>query len=109
MRLAETLYDLLGVPPAASPTMIKTAYYKLARELAPRLAGDGGSDRWKEIALAYGTLKSDKLRSQYHSRLILEKALNCAACRGTGIRSRFEKSVYVENARCDACSGRGHL
>jgi DnaJ-class molecular chaperone len=106
--MTETLYDILGVPPAASPTVIKFSYYALARELAPRLAEDGGSDRWREIALAYGTLRSDKLRAQYDARLALEKALDCAACRGAGTRSKFEGSVYVQNARCEACGGRGH-
>jgi len=61
------LYEILGVPSAASDEQIKMAYRKLARERHPD--SDPGNpwaeDEFKELASAYGILSNPKTRIAY--------------------------------------------
>ncbi len=61
------LYEILGVPSAASDEQIKQAYRKLARERHPD--SDPGNpwaeDEFKELASAYGILSDPKSRTAY--------------------------------------------
>lgn len=61
------LYEILGVPSAASDEQIKAAYRKLARERHPD--SDPGNpwaeDEFKELASAYGILSDPKTRTAY--------------------------------------------
>lgn len=104
----ETHYDVLSCPPAASARELRDAYYRLARELHPD-AGAQEDDRFKAVALAYGTLKNPKFREDYDNRLRLERVLDCAACKGAGLRSGFAGGKYEKDRPCGKCGGRGHL
>ncbi len=62
-----TLYDRLGVAPAASAAEITAAYRRLAKETHPDLhPGDkDAEDRFKAIAAAYAVLKDPDQRRRY--------------------------------------------
>jgi molecular chaperone DnaJ len=111
-RTEETLYDLLGVPPASSARAVRDAYYALARELHPDQA-DGEVaekvERFKAVALAYGTLKNAEFRARYDTRLRLERRLDCQGCGGAGLRSGFERGRYLKDQPCKLCGGKGHV
>lgn len=65
--MAETLYEVLGVPRDAKPEAIRSAYRKLARKHHPDVnPGDKkAEDRFKKIATAYEVLSDDKRRAAY--------------------------------------------
>jgi curved DNA-binding protein len=65
--MAETLYEVLGVPKDAKPDVIRRAYRKLARKHHPDInPGDKKSEeRFKKIATAYEVLSDDKRRAAY--------------------------------------------
>ena len=65
--MAETLYEVLGVPRDAKPDAIRRAYRKLARKHHPDVnPGDKkAEDRFKRIATAYEVLSDDKRRAAY--------------------------------------------
>lgn len=57
-------YTVLGVPPDASPAIIKAAWRKLAQRAHPDRAG-GDEKRFKEIQLAYDLLSNHQRRATY--------------------------------------------
>ena len=61
------LYDLLGVPPEASASDIKKAYYKRARQLHPdKNRGDPDAHtNFQAVGEAYQVLSNDELRAKY--------------------------------------------
>jgi len=65
--MAKTLYDSLGVSKRASADEIKKAYRKLVREYHPdKNPGDkAAEDRFKEVTLAYETLRDPERRRRY--------------------------------------------
>jgi len=65
--MAETLYEVLGVPKDAKPDAIRSAYRKLARKHHPDVnPGDKkAEERFKRIATAYEVLSDDKRRAAY--------------------------------------------
>lgn len=65
--MAETLYEVLGVPRDAKPDAIRSAYRKLARKHHPDVnPGDKkAEERFKKIATAYEVLSDDKRRAAY--------------------------------------------
>ena len=68
---ARTHYDVLGVAPSASPTAIREAYRRLAREHHPdRTHGSpGGGDRMPLINEAYRVLSDPARRAVYDAEL----------------------------------------
>jgi curved DNA-binding protein len=65
--MAETLYEVLGVPKDAKPDAIRSAYRKLARKHHPDVnPGDKkAEERFKKIATAYEVLSDEKRRAAY--------------------------------------------
>jgi DnaJ-class molecular chaperone len=65
--MAETLYEVLGVPRDAKPDAIRSAYRKLARKHHPDVnPGDKkAEERFKKIATAYEVLSDEKRRAAY--------------------------------------------
>jgi len=65
--MAESLYEVLGVPKDAKPDAIRSAYRKLARKHHPDVnPGDKkAEERFKKIATAYEVLSDDKRRAAY--------------------------------------------
>lgn len=66
MAAVRDLYEILGVARDASPTEIKAAYRRLARELHPDVNADpGDQERFKEITGAYEILSDPAKRRRY--------------------------------------------
>lgn len=64
--MASDYYALLGVGPQADAEEIKRAYRRLARELHPDTNADpAATERFKEIAVAYETLRDPERRRRY--------------------------------------------
>ena len=56
-------YDCLGVPPNASPSQLKKAYYTLARTAHPDRGGD--KERFQQVGEAYAVLSNPVTRKKY--------------------------------------------
>ncbi|RQD80568.1 MAG: molecular chaperone DnaJ [Methanocalculus sp. MSAO_Arc2] len=64
--VAESYYDILGVPKNAPEKEIKRAYRSLVRKYHPDVCKDeGAEDRFKKINEAYSILSDDEKRRQY--------------------------------------------
>jgi molecular chaperone DnaJ len=66
MAAVRDLYEILGVRRDATPSEIKAAYRRLARELHPDVNGDpADQERFKEITGAYEILSDPSKRQRY--------------------------------------------
>jgi molecular chaperone DnaJ len=66
MAAVRDLYEILGVGRDATPSEIKAAYRRLARELHPDVNGDpADQERFKEITGAYEILSDPAKRQRY--------------------------------------------
>jgi DnaJ-class molecular chaperone len=65
--MAESLYDIMGVPRDASAAEIKSAYRKAAKTHHPDLnpGNTAAADRFKAISSAYAILGDETLRKRY--------------------------------------------
>lgn len=64
------LYEVLGLPDAATPDEIKKAYRRLVRQWHPDVNKDPEAERrFKQIADAYDILSDPKKRAAYDQRL----------------------------------------
>ena len=65
--MAESLYDIMGVPRDASADEIKSAYRKAAKTHHPDLnpGNTAAADRFKAISSAYAILGDEALRRRY--------------------------------------------
>jgi len=65
--MAETLYEVLGVPKDATPDAIRKAYRKLARKHHPDVnpGNQTAEERFKRVATAYEVLSDDQRRAAY--------------------------------------------
>lgn len=71
-EVADTkLYDALGVVPDASPSQLKKAYYKLARQHHPDKGGDAKA--FQEIGDAYQVLSDPAKRRDYDRGVPLDR------------------------------------
>ena len=83
--LTTDFYDVLGVPPTASPKEITRAYRKLARELHPDTRTSGGNDdRFKQVTAAYEVLGDEGRRREYDQVRAAARARPGAARAGRG-------------------------
>lgn len=78
---ADSLYDLLGLPPDCSLSAVRKSYFSLAKQFHPDKfhRGDAGQLRriesaFSNLAHAYETLKDPKSRELYDSKLRRERA-----------------------------------
>jgi DnaJ-domain-containing protein 1 len=61
------LYDILGVPPDATPSNIRSAYRKKARDVHPDKNPDdpNAEKKFRDLSAAYQTLSDSSKRKQY--------------------------------------------
>lgn len=79
---AETHYETLEVPAAASVIQIKRSYYKLAKTLHPDRVDDSSraaaAERFKLVGKAYAVLSDADQRRAYDQELMLERRMRKA-------------------------------
>lgn len=82
--LEKDFYSVLGVAKTATPTEIKKAYRRLARELHPdhNPGNSSSEDRFKAVSEAYDVLSDDRKRAEYDE-----------------MRSLFESGAFRRGAR----------
>lgn len=68
------LYLVLGIPPDASPEVIRSAYRTLAKASHPDRVGPAGTKRFREIAEAYRVLSDSESRGAHNRELHLSCA-----------------------------------
>ena len=61
-------YDILGVPPDATPHSIKSKYRELAKEMHPDVSGEGSDTDMARINEAYEVLSDERRRAEYDKR-----------------------------------------
>ena len=87
-NLSESLYDILGVSPAATMAELRRAYRLLALEHHPDRAGPESAPRFAKIAEAYGILSDATARAAYDAHV-------------------FEKTAWGRGAGTDGGGGGG--
>lgn len=95
-----SLYEVLGIPAAASGQEIKAAYRRLARVCHPDVAAidrkDSSADEFMRIHAAYSTLSDPAKRADYDLRVLrvrhrpLSSAAPAAAASGYNRRRNWE-------------------
>ena len=77
MSSFNSLYEILGIPAAASHQEIKAAYRRLARVCHPDVAAvdrkDSSADEFMKIHAAYSTLSDPQKRATYDRSLLVRR------------------------------------
>ena len=80
METNQTLYNVLGVSPSASPDEIRTAYYRKIKEVHPDLSSDERShEKAQRMNEANSVLSDPVKRSEYDRQLEAEKDAHLTA------------------------------
>ena len=91
-------YEVLGVPPTASPQDIRSAYKKLARKFHPdRPTGD--VSKFQSIQEAYETLSSPEKRRRYdHSASAAQETADFASSASSFMRDFFSNAFNTQKS-----------
>jgi hypothetical protein len=65
------LYLVLGIPPDATPEMIRSAYRTLVKQVHPDRVGPRGTSQFRDIVEAYRVLSDPQSRDAYNRELHL--------------------------------------
>jgi curved DNA-binding protein CbpA len=119
--MAESHYDVLGVPPGASSQEIKGAYRALSKRLHPDRGGS--AEAFARLTAAAETLLDEARRADYDRRLGLragpaakyaapwtemgwrDAPTKTVACPDCGAPNQVQDSPRVRAAECTACGG----
>jgi len=102
-------YDVLEVKDTAKPAEIKKAYYKLAKDCHPDLAGPEGHEMTILLNEAYETLVNERTRAQYNQmRVVLmmdEEDDYTGELRSRWCAKKEEetRAVFVDEISCIGC------
>lgn len=102
--MSETLYSILGVPPASATEQIKDRYKALVRMKHPDAGGD--TVEFARITNAGSVLGDSKARASYDALLRLTMD-PCPKCEGRGVV--YKQLSFTDRAanRCSVCNGEG--
>ena len=100
----KSLYEILGVPPAAVLEDVKKAYRALSMSLHPDQGGDVAA--FMAVLDAYKVLSDTKARRNYDALLRLTHDV-CPGCSGDGVRYRQKGFTGREAYPCVECGGAG--
>lgn len=99
-------YEVLGIPPAATELVIRTAYMALAKKHHPDINGAKHVVRFSEITASYAVLKDRKARKLYDAQFRMLNKM-CPKCDGAGqvrVQAGFGN---VSSKQCGMCCGTG--
>lgn len=104
----KTHYEVLGVPRAASPIEIRSAYRGLASRMHPDKFGGTpeANAAFTEITAAYACLSDYDARKRYDASLLI-LGRKCPACKGEGRTAKQVGFVQKSWLPCKACNGSG--
>ena len=115
--MSETLYQVLGVAPAATPREIRDAYWALALKYHPDKISKAGAkipakvtarhDRFCRITEAWSVLGSVERRRDYDRALQMLRT-PCGTCVGEGQVWKQKGFGQRVGAPCPACGGSGY-
>lgn len=101
-----THYQVLGVPPAASPVEVRDAAMRLVTQNHPDRVGAVGETKIREINTAYSVLRLPDTRREYDK--YLHTLLNpCSQCKGEGIVYQQRGFTQRVARTCKLCRGTG--
>ena len=92
----EDYYSMIGVPPDASRSKIKRAYYKLAKDFHPDRNPDADPHHFAELSKAYAVIFNEQSRTEYDLSQSIKQVL----------RMGFDCVRYVPQIRVDRESGK---
>lgn len=102
--MSETLYAIMGIPPASTTEQIRARYKILVRAMHPDIGGDTGM--FAKVTHA-GSILTDEGRRENYDALLKLTMDPCPVCEGRGVN--FRQITFTEKApiECAACDGEG--